>query len=290
MLTLTQLIIGLLLPPLVFCVIYTFVAYLWKRDFNESLLKWLLAAALGIAYIIGYIGLEGKLTLKPIESRHWNFYLTIVTVGTSVLWLKYKVFGTILEVLLSILVLRILLKPYYEYSWSIFEGLIWWIGLAIIIFFFLRIVQQSFKTLPQNATIPFVYLGISGGTALILALSGSMLLALHSSIIAALFAALWILTIVLPRMLKSDSPHILASLLIGLTPVLSILLVSIWLNGYFYAEVPSVSVLLLVIAPLFAVVAKKKSQLIQIGLIAISVCVAIGVAVLRSGLFSDSAY
>ncbi|MYB65500.1 hypothetical protein F4X73_12485 [Candidatus Poribacteria bacterium] len=84
--------------------------------------------------------------------------------------------------------------------------------------------------------------------------------------------------------------HNLAALLIGIGPVLSILLVSIWLDGRFYAEVPLVSVLLLVIAPLFAVVAKKKSQLIQIGLIALSVCIAIGVAVLRSGLFSDSPY
>ena len=288
--SLNQLTISLLLPALVCGVIYTFVAYLWKRDSNESLLKWLLAAAFGIAYIIGYIGLEGKLTLIPIESRHWIFYLTIVTVGTSVLWHKYKMFGVILEVLLSILVPRILLISYYEYSWSIFEGLMWWMGLAIIIFFFLRIVQQSFKTLPQNATIPFVYLGISGGTALILALSGSMLLALHSSVLVAIFAALWILTIVLPRILKPDASHYLAALLIGVAPVLSILLVSIWLNGYFYAEVPSVSVLLLVIAPLFAVVAKKKSQLIQIGLIVLSVCIAIGIAVLRSGFFSDSTY
>ena len=289
MATLDQLTLSLLLPAcyLICGVTYTFVAYLMHRDCNESLLKGLLAAAVGIAYIVGYIGLEGKLTLKPIESRHWIFYLIIVTVGTSVLWHNYKVFGVILEVLLSILVPRILLISYYEYSWSIIEGLLWWIGLAIIIFFFLRIVQQSFKTLPQNATIPFVYLGISGGTALILALSGSMLLALHSTILVALFAVLWILTIVLPRILKSDSHHNLATLFVGITLVLSILLVSIWLNGYFYAEVPLVSVLLLVIAPLFAVVAKKKSQLIQIGLIVMSVCIAIGIAVLRSGFFME---
>ncbi len=288
--SLNQLVFSLLLPAIVCGGIYTLVAFLWKRDGNQNLLQWLIAAALGIGYIIGYIGLEGKVTLIPIESRQWIFYLAILTVGTNVLWHLSKVFGVILEVSLSILVPRLLLVSYYEYIWNTFEGLIWWIGLAIIIFIFLRIVQQSFKTLPQNAAIPFVYLGISGGTALILALSGSMLLALHSSILVALLAALWILTIVLPRILKSDSTHDLAALLIGMTPVLAILLVSIWLNGYFYAEVPSVSVLLLVIAPLFAVVTKKKSQLIQIGLIAVCVCIAIGIAVLRSGFLSDSPY
>ncbi len=285
--SLNQLTISLLLPALACGVIYGCVAYLCRLDKNDILLKWLIAAAVGIAYIIGYIGLEGKLTLKPIESRHWIFYLTIVTVGTNGVWHRYKGFGVIFEVLLSILVPRILLISYYEYIWSTYEGLMWWIGLAITIFFFLRSVQQSFKTLPQNATIPFVYLGISGGTALILALSGSMLLALHSAILVALFTALWILTIVLPRILKLDSSHDLAVLLIGAAPVLSILLVSIWLNGRFYAEVPSLSVLLLVIAPLLAVVTKRKSQLIQIGLIALSVCIAIGIAVLRSGLFGD---
>ncbi len=285
--SLNQLTISLLLPALVCGGIYVYVASVCRQDKNEILLKWLIAAALGIAYIIGYIGLESKLTLKPIESRHWIFYFTIVTVGSSVLWHKYKVLGVILEVLLSILVPRILLISYYEYIWSTYEGLMWWIGLAIIVFFFLRIVQQSFKTLPQNATIPFVYLGISGGTALILALSGSMLLALHSSVLVVLFAVLWILTIVLPRILKSDSSHDFVALLIGGAPVLSILFVSIWLNGRFYAEVPSLSVLLLVIAPLLAVVTKKKSQLIQIGLIALCVCIAIGIAVFRSGFFGD---
>lgn len=285
--SLNQLTFSLLLPALVCGGIYVYVAYLCRRETYEILQKWLVAAAVGIAYIIGYIGLEGKLTLKPIESRHWIFYLTVVTFGTSGLWHKYNGFGVILEVLLSILVPRILLISYYEYIWSTYEGLMWWIGLAIIIFTFLRIVQQSFKTLPQNATIPFVYLGISGGTTLILALSGSMLLALHSAILVALFTAIWILTIVLPRILKLDYSHNLAAFLIGAAPVLSILLVSIWLNGRFYAEVPSLSVLLLASAPLFAVVAKKKSQLIQIGLMALSVCIAIGIAVLRSGFFGD---
>ena len=285
--SLNQLTISLLLPALVCGSIYVYVAFLCRRDTYQILHKWLIAAALGIAYIIGYIGLEGKLTLKPIESRHWIFYLTVVTVGTSGVWHKDKRFGVMLEILLSILVPRILLMSYYEYLWSTFVGLMWWIGLAIIIFFFLRIVQQSFKTLPQNATIPFVYLGISGGTALILALSGSMLLALHSAILVALFTALWILTIVLPRILKLDFSHDLAALLIGAAPVLSILLVSLWLNGRFYAEVPSLSVLLLVIAPLLAIITKNKSQLIQIGLIVLSVCSAIGIAVLRSGLLGD---
>ncbi len=294
-----QLIYSLLLPAIVCGSIYVLVAYLWKRESNQNLLQWLIAAALGIVYIIGHIGLEGELILIPRESRHWIFYLAIVSIGSSAYWHLSKYRGLISQLLYSILIPRILLDSYYQHSWDTFEGVVWWLCLALTILFFFRIVQQSFDTLPSNATIPFVYLGISGGTVLIVALSGSILLALHSSILFAFFVVQWILTIFLPKMMRFDSKDNFISLQKGVTPVLAILLVSIWLNGYFYAEMPAASGILLVIAPLFSQVTrlsviqnmdKLKTQIVQIGLIALCVCIAISIAVIRSISISGGMY
>ncbi len=160
-------------------------------------------------------------------------------------------------------------------------------------------MQQSFSALPSGASIPFVYFGISGGTALILALSGSLRLARHAGVLVALFAAIWILTLVISRWIKSDTDNIEGVLLLSISPVVTILLVGIWMNGYFYAEVPSVSVLLLMISPLLAQVGRiqaiqnlegRKSVFIQIGLVALCVSIAIIIAVARSGLFGEDAY
>lgn len=294
-----QFVFSLLLPTILCGSVFLLVAYLWKQDCNRNLLQWLIAAGLGIGYLIGHIVLEGKLALIPKESRHWIFYLTIVAIGSSSYWHIPKYRSLISQLFYSILVPRILLNSYYQYSWDTYEGVIWWLCLSTTIFVFFKVIQQSFHTLPSNATIPFVYLGLSVGTALILALSGSLLLAFHSSILVALFAVFWILSIVLPRLMKFDSADNFISLQVGVSPVLAILFVSFWLNGYFYAEMPAASVLLLVIAPLFSLVIKvpifqkidiHKAQIVQVGLIALSVCSAIGIAVIRSISIGESTY
>lgn len=294
-----QLMIGLLLPAIVSGGIYVIVAYLLKREVNHNILSFLIAAALGIGFIIGYIGFEGKLTLIPIESIHWLFYLAIVAIGSSTYWHNSKLRGLISQLCYSILIPRILLNSYFQYHWEKYEGVIWWIGLSIGLLIFFRIIQQSFHALPSNATIPFVYLGISVGTALILALSGSIRLALHSMVLVSLIAVLWILTIVLPRKLKFNSADDFAALQISITPVLAILFVGLWLNGRFYAEMPWASFILLAISPLFAQVTripvidaldKRNKGIIQVGLIASCTVIAIGIAILQSGFFGAPTY
>ena len=74
-------------------------------------------------------------------------------------------------------------------------------------------------------------------------------------------------------------------------------LAGIWMNGYFYEEVPAVSAILLAIALFLATVGRiegiqqlgvRRSTVVQIGIIALPVVIAIGIAVARSGLFGES--
>ena len=79
---------------------------------------------------------------------------------------------------------------------------------------------------------------------------------------------------------------------------MTLLLAGIWMNGYFFEEVPMASAILLLISLLFVHVGRieviqrlgtRRSALVQIAAVALPVVIAIGIAIARSGLFGDSA-
>ena len=81
------------------------------------------------------------------------------------------------------------------------------------------------------------------------------------------------------------------------SPVVALVLSGIWMNGYFYEEVPAVSAFLLLISLFFAPVGRiaaiqkldtRRSAIVQIVAIALPVVIAIGIAVARSGLFGEN--
>jgi len=298
--TLNQLFFNLLLPAIVCGGIYAVVAYIRKSDEENTSLLWLTAVALGIGYIIGYIGIEGKVTFVPKESIHWLFYFTLFALFSSTYWDFSGWRRLVSQIIYSVALPRILLNSYFQYNWGTVEGIIWWVCLSVGVFIFWNIVIQSFSAIPSsNASIPFVYFGISGGTALIIALSGSVRIAQHAGTLVALFAVIWILTIVLLRGKKSNTNSNLHVFPISVSPLVTFLFVGIWMNGYFYAEAPSVSIILLAVSPYLAQVGQiqaiqrlegQKSVFIQIGLIALCVSIAVIIAVFRSGLFGENAY
>lgn len=298
MLTFNQLFFAMLLPAITCGVIFAANVYLKKKDRNNKHIQWLTAAALGIGYIIGHIAIEGKPSFLPKESIHWLFYFTILGILTSTYWDSSRWVQLITKILYSIAIPRLLLDSYFQHKWGPNEAIIWWICLAIGIYIFWNIVQQSLSILPSGGSVPFVYMGVSGGTALIIALSGSIVIALHAGILVALFAVIWILTIFVRRFNFAEelNTQVFPD---SMSPVVTFLFIGIWMNGYFYAEVPSESAFLLVIAPIFALVGQidvvkrlgeRKTMLIQIGLIALCVSIALIIAVVRSGFLGEDIY
>ncbi len=296
-----QLVLGLLLPTVVGSAILIFARSFAPKKYatagnekeQDGFAGWLIAAALGVGYIIGYLGLEGLPVFPPRLGTQWLCYLAIIGLIVASFW-HLAVWGPIAQIAISIIIPRLLLTSTFKYTWGPIEGIIWWVGLAVVIFMFWHIVEGSFSALPAGAPGPFVYCGLSGGTALILALSGSLRLAQHAGILVALFVASWIITLVLQRDRKwFVFPG-------STSPILTLLLIGIWMNGYFFAEVPTVSVILLLISLCFVHVKRikgvqelgtRRSTLVQIAAIALPVVIAIGIAIARSGLFGgDSGY
>ena len=293
-----ELFLGLFLPTIVGSGILIFARSLSPKDYataryekgQDGFAGWLIAAALGVSYIVGYLGMEGLPAFPPKLGIHWLCYLAIIGLILASFW-HLAVWGPIAQIAISIITPRLLLTSTFKYTWGPIEGVIWWVCLAVATFIVWHLVEQSFSALPSGASGPFVYFGLSGGTALILALSGSLRLAQHSGILVALFAASWIITLVLQRDRKRFVfPR-------GTSAVVTLLLVSIWMNGYFFAEVPAVSGILLAVSLLLAQVGRiaavqglgtRGSTFIQIASIALAVVIAIGIAVARSGFFGDN--
>ena len=293
-----QLFLTLLLPAIVGGGVFIFARSRSPKEYatvkyekeQDGFTTWLIAVALGAGYIVGYIGLEGLPAFPPRLGTHWLCYLAIIGLIIASFW-HLPVWGPIAQVVISILIPRLVLTSTFKHTWGPFEGIIWWVCLAVAIFIFLHFVEQSFSALPSGGSSPFVYFGLSGGTALILALSGSLRLAQHGGILVALFAAIWIITLVLQRDRK---PFVFPR---GASPVVALLLVGIWMNGSFFAEVPVMSAILLAITPVLAQVGRieavqrlgaLRSTFVQIAAIALPVVIAIGIAVARSGFFSDN--
>ena len=298
MLLIKQLFFGLLLPAIVGGGIFVIARSLSPKAYatvryekeQDGFTGWLIAAALGVGYIVGYLGLEGLPAFPPKQGVHWLCYLAIIGLIVGRFWHR-AVWGPIAQIAISIIIPRLLLTSTFKHTWGPIEGIIWWVCLAVAIFSIWHFVEQSFSALPSGASGPFVYFGLSGGTALILALSGSLRLAQHCGILVALFAASWIVTLVLQRDRKQFVfPR-------GASPIMALLLIGIWMNGYFFAEVPAASAILLVISLLLAQTGRieavqglstRRSMLVQIAAIALPVVIAIGIAVMRSGLFRDN--
>lgn len=289
-----QLVLGLLLPAIIGGGIFVLAAKSTRNQTetgNGLSLGWLIGVALSAGYIVGYIGLEGVPPFPPREGVHWLCYLALIGLILGVFW-HLSLWGRLIaQVVVSIAIPRLLLSPMFKYNWGQVEGILWWVCLAVVFFIFWNIVQQSFTLLPSGGWSPFVYFGLSGGTALILAVSGSLRLAQHAGILVALFAAIWIITL----LLRPDDKVPVFPL--GASPVIALALAGIWMNGYFYEEVPVASAVLLLL-PLFLTpvgqiaavqrLGARRSAVVHVIVIALPVVIAIGIAVAFSGLFGDN--
>ena len=97
--------------------------------------------------------------------------------------------------------------------------------------------QALALSLPLTLTI------IAAGTSAALMLSGSMLLGQFASVLSAAAATLLALIVILPRRIPDGR---------GTIPVAVLLFSSLWISGYFYAELPAASALLLGLAPVLS--------------------------------------
>jgi hypothetical protein len=138
--------------------------------------------------------------------------------------------------------LRLLLKPRFQYGWSPGEGWAWVAGLGCAIVL-LAIVLDALARRPGTAVeMPIFLLIVSAGTSGALMLSGSMLLGQFAMVLAA--AVFGVLVFAAGKVAPGR----------GIVPVFSLLVSALLVSGYFFAELPVTSAVLLAFAPIPALI------------------------------------
>jgi hypothetical protein len=232
MFLLQQLLPGVLVAVLLSGV-FAIVGRLWRAN------NWADAVALAIGYAGGHAVTAGWPAFPPSEATQWLPYFALATMFLAVLDVFLRPAGS-LRALIWILccagLLRLLLKPKFQYGWSLPEGILWIAGLAAGMLVLGSSLDAAVRR--DSTSSSLVLTIVACGTGATLMLSGSMLLGLLAMVLAAALGAILVVAFLFPNAVEGR----------GAVPVTVALLASFWLSGYFYAELPPASALLLAAA------------------------------------------
>jgi hypothetical protein len=203
------------------------------------------AIAIGAGYIAGHGLVTDWSPFPPRSATHWLFWFAVIGVIAAavdaLVWPK-GVIRLVTWAILSTIACRLILQPKFSYAWSAAEGWLWVFALALgvlaLTFCFDVIERRPFGP----ATLFSVTTVVGAGTCLALMLSGSLLLGELASVLTAIAATCFLLIIAVTR-------HFPRS---GAAIPLSLVCAGLWLSGFFYAELPAASALLLALAPVGA--------------------------------------
>lgn len=245
---------GLLVAALLSGALLGISAWGWKGN------AWGAAAALGAGYIGGHVMVAGWPHLPPSEATQWLVWFAVITPLAAVLDAALRPRAQVRGWLWAIGcagLLALLLLPKFHHEWTVPRGLLWVAGLSAGVVLLSWCLEQVEQRQASPMTLPLLLTIIAAGTSAALILSGSMLLSHFAGGLAAALGAIFAFTFLPPRMRLPGR---------GLVPVAAVLLVGLWSSGYFYAELPAASALLLALAPaigLFMSRGNRDSVLIQ---------------------------
>lgn len=240
--------------------------------------------AVGFGYFVGHLFAAGWVGFPPKDTTNWLPFFALVSAVLSGLagfassfrlWLRMLILT-----LLTVGGLRLLLNPKFQFAWSVFEGSAWVAALLVLVLgiaFVLDALAQ--RQVVAGETVAF-FLLICGGTFAALMISGSIFLGQCAAVLCAAVAGSSVLI----------AKDIVAAR--STMPLFSLLLVSLLLSGYFFAELPAVTASLIIAAPLFGLIPIRTpgalpSAGIRIILVALPITVALFLAFRASPPLSD---
>lgn len=214
---------------------------------KEAVRRALGPLAIGLAYCLGHLVVTGWVSFPPTDTTNWLPYFALGAAAFGVAWLKLRTgVRVVLFALLTAGALRLLLKPKFQYGWSLGQGWLWLTGLTLAIVFIAVVIDLLAQRTSMPIELPACLLIVCAGTVGVLMLSGSMLLGqLATALAAAIFGTL-VLTL---RGLALSR---------GSAAVFSLILGALLISGYFFASLPATSAALLIASPVLALVQAGK--------------------------------
>jgi len=230
MFLLEQLLPGMLAAALISGLI-AIAGRLWRAN------SWADAVALAIGYAGGHMVAVGWPAFPPGEATQWLPYFAILVMFVAVLDTLLRPAGSVRALIWFLLcagILRLLLGSKFQYGWSPLEGSLWITCLSAGLLVLTAILDRAAQR-DVSISFPLILAIVAGGTAVALMLSGSMLLGQLAFVLTAVFGTIVAVGFLLPRAVPGR----------GIVPVAVVVLSGLWLSGYFFAELPAASALLL---------------------------------------------
>lgn len=200
------------------------------------------AMAVGAGYIAGHALAAGWSPFPPRHATHWLFWFAIIGVIAAVADALVRPKAAVrlaAWAIICTMACRLILQPKFSYAWSGAEGWLWVfviaLGMVVLTFCLDLVERRSLGT----ATLFSVTTVLCGGTCVALILSGSLLLGQLACALSAIAATCFLLIIVAMAPFHPS----------GVAAPLSLVCAGLWLSGFFYAELPGASALLLALAP-----------------------------------------
>jgi hypothetical protein len=203
------------------------------------------AIAIGAGYVAGHVLAAGWSPFPPRHATHWLFWFAVIGVSVAVADALVRPKGIVrlaTWAIICTIACRLILQPKFRYAWSAAEGWLSVIAIAlgvVVLTCSLDLVERRpFGT----ASLFSVTTVLCGGTCVALMLSGSLLLGALACILSAISATCFLLVIV------GAAPSHPS----GAAVPLGLVCAGLWLSGFFCAELPAPSAVLLAIAPALA--------------------------------------
>lgn len=197
----------------------------------------LFAAAVGAGYAAGHAKSAGWPSFPPGDATHWLLFSALAAIvlgfcyGIGPCWGRSASFVALVAGTLALL-----FAPKFKHGWTAGEGALWMVALAIAAMGTRWPIDAASRDRTRGLS-PLWLLVATGGTSIALAMSGSILLGQLAAVLAAVVFGLASAAVIGTPTEPAIVPG-LATLYIGLVAC-----------GYFYAELPWSSAVLLAIAP-----------------------------------------
>src|SRR5436190_10255503 len=160
-------------------------ALFWGRKRGRIALD---SLAVGIAYFAGHLSVAGWGPFPPTDTTNWLPWFGLVIAVWSAFcagWAMKAWVRMLLLLLASTAFLRLLLKPKFQYGWSLSEGYVWVVCLAAAMVLVSIILDALVRRPAMALEMPVFLLVICAGTFGALMLSGSMLLGQLAAVLVA---------------------------------------------------------------------------------------------------------
>ncbi len=201
------------------------------------------AIAVGLGYAAGHaVAAGGWPVFPPLDAIDWLFYAALAGLlpGIFASPSSHALARSGAFAVLGGGFLLSLAWPKFQHAWAPLQGIAWMTALLLA----LLLLRSSLERLarernPIRGYFPLLLVIPAGGTCVALMVSGSLFLGELAMILTATIGIAWLAQW---RMAIPASNE-------ALVPLLSLLLAGLWISGWFYADLPPLCALLLLLAP-----------------------------------------